>query len=42
VKFLLDHDVPEDLSYLLEELGHEVVFLRKALRAIPPARLFSA
>jgi len=31
VKFLLDHDVPDDLSYLLEELGHEVVFLRKAL-----------
>jgi predicted nuclease of predicted toxin-antitoxin system len=31
VKFLLDHDVPDDLSYLLEELGHEVVLLRKAL-----------
>jgi predicted nuclease of predicted toxin-antitoxin system len=31
VKFLLDHDVPDDLSYLLEQLGHEVVLLRKAL-----------
>jgi hypothetical protein len=24
VKFLLDHDVPEDLRYLLEQLGHDV------------------
>jgi hypothetical protein len=24
VKFLLDHDVPEDLTYLLQELGHDV------------------
>jgi predicted nuclease of predicted toxin-antitoxin system len=31
VKFLLDHDVPDDLSYLLEQLGHEVVLLRKTL-----------
>ena len=31
MKFLLDHDVPDDLSYLLEQLGHEVVLLRKAL-----------
>jgi predicted nuclease of predicted toxin-antitoxin system len=31
VKFLLDHDVPDDLSYLLEQLGHHVVLLRKAL-----------
>jgi predicted nuclease of predicted toxin-antitoxin system len=31
VKFLLDHDVPDDLSYLLEELAHEVTFLRKVL-----------
>jgi predicted nuclease of predicted toxin-antitoxin system len=31
VKFLFDHDVPEDLSYLLEQLGHEVTLLRKAL-----------
>jgi predicted nuclease of predicted toxin-antitoxin system len=31
VKFLLDHDVPDDLSYLLVQLGHEVTLLRKAL-----------
>ena len=31
MKFLLDHDVPDDLSYLLEQLGHEVTLLRKAL-----------
>ena len=29
--FLLDHDVPDDLSYLLEELAHEVRLLRKVL-----------
>ena len=28
MKFLLDHDVPEDLTYLLQELGHEVLRLR--------------
>ena len=31
MKFLLDHDVPEDLSYLLKELGHEVSLLREVL-----------
>jgi predicted nuclease of predicted toxin-antitoxin system len=31
VNFLLDHDVPDDLSYLLEHLGHRVVRLREAL-----------
>ncbi len=31
MKFLLDHDVPEDLRYLLEQLGHHVTLLRKAL-----------
>jgi predicted nuclease of predicted toxin-antitoxin system len=31
VKFLLDHDVPDGLRYLLEELGHEVTVLRKTL-----------
>ena len=31
MKFLLDQDVPDDLSYLLEQLGHEVTLLRKAL-----------
>jgi len=33
VKFLLDHDVPEDLSFLLEHLGHEVTLLRRVLPA---------
>jgi hypothetical protein len=28
VKFQLDHDVPDDLSYLLEQLGHDVTLLR--------------
>ena len=31
MKFLLDHDVPDDLSYLLKEIGHEVSLLREAL-----------
>src|ERR1019366_2560210 len=31
VKFLLDHNVPDDLSYLLKQLGHDVTLLRKAL-----------
>ena len=31
MKFLLDHDVPDDLSYLLVELNHEVTLLREAL-----------
>lgn len=31
MKFLLDHDVPEDLSYLLQQLGHDVTLLRKVV-----------
>ncbi len=31
MKFLLDHDVPENLSYLLEQLGHDVTLLREVL-----------
>lgn len=31
MKFLLDHDVPDDLRYLLEQLGHGVTVLRSAL-----------
>ena len=31
MKFLLNHEVPDDLSYLLEQLGHDVTLLRKAL-----------
>ena len=36
MKFLLDHDVPDDLSYLLLQLGHEVTLLRKALPGDSP------
>ena len=32
MKFLFDHDVPEDLTYLLQELGHDVVRLRDVLQ----------
>ena len=32
MRFLLDHDVPEDLTYLLQELGHEVLRLRDVLQ----------
>ena len=31
MKFLFDHDVPDDLSYLLAELAHEITPLRKVL-----------
>jgi len=31
VKFLLDQDVPDDLSYLLQQLNHEVSLLRQVL-----------
>ena len=31
MRFLLDHDVPDDLSYLLAELGHHVTLLREVL-----------
>ena len=31
MKFLLDHDVPDDLAYSLETLGHQVVHLRDVL-----------
>jgi len=38
VNFLLDNDVPEELSYLLEHLGHQVSRVREALpRAAPDA-----
>lgn len=36
MKFLLDHDVPDDLSFLLIQLGHEVTFLRQALAENSP------
>jgi len=31
VKFLFDNDVPDDLSFLLLQLGHEVSLLRQVL-----------
>lgn len=31
MKFLLDQDVPDDLTYLLRELNHEVFRLRDVL-----------
>jgi len=31
VKFLFDHDVPDDLIYLLQQFGHEVPLLRQLL-----------
>ena len=33
MKFLLDHDVPEDIVYSLLTLGHDVVRLREVLPA---------
>jgi predicted nuclease of predicted toxin-antitoxin system len=36
VKFLLDHDVPDNLSYLLTQLGHEVRLLRSVLQGDSP------
>lgn len=36
MKFLLDHDVPDDLSHLLDQMGHAVVFLRDILPATTP------
>lgn len=39
MKFLLDQDVPEDLTYLLRELNHDVVRLRDVL---PPEATDSA
>ena len=43
MKFLLDHDVPEDLTYLLQELGHEFLRVRDVLRNRPqtPSSLHS-
>jgi hypothetical protein len=34
VKFLLDHDAPDDAAFSLEALGHGVVRLRETLRVI--------
>lgn len=31
MRILLDHDVPDDLIYLLDQLGHDVTLLRETL-----------
>jgi predicted nuclease of predicted toxin-antitoxin system len=31
VRFLFDHDVPDDLAYLLRELGHIIIFVREVM-----------
>ena len=31
MRFFFDHDVPDDLSHVLRQLGHDVVFLRDVL-----------
>ncbi len=31
MKFLLDHDVPDGLSFMIAQLGHEAVLLRQVL-----------
>ena len=36
MKFLLDHDVPDDIAFLLEALGHAVVKLREVLSVTTP------
>jgi predicted nuclease of predicted toxin-antitoxin system len=36
VKFLLDHDVPDDVAFSLEALGHVVVKLREVLPVTTP------
>ena len=36
MKFLLDHDVPDDIAFSLEALGHAVVKLREALSVTTP------
>ena len=33
MKFLLDHDVPEEVAQVLKHLGHDVALVRKALSA---------
>jgi hypothetical protein len=36
VKFLLDHDVPDDMAFSLEALGHAIVKLREVLPVRTP------
>ncbi len=36
MKFLFDHDVPDDVGYALQAAGHEVQFLRTVLPVTSP------
>jgi len=36
VKFLFDHDMPDDLGHVLRHLGHDVVLLREVLPGTTP------
>lgn len=36
MKFLLDHDVPDDIAFALSPLGHEVFKLREVLPRTAP------
>ena len=36
MRFLLDHDVPDDIEYSLAALGHDVIKLREVLPGTPP------
>jgi len=36
VKFLFDHDMPDDLGHVLRQMGHGVVLLREVLRGTTP------
>ena len=36
MKFLLDHDVPADIGYLLRHWGHEATVLRDVLKITAP------
>ena len=36
MKFLFDHDVPDDLAYAIQALGHEVRLLRTVLPVTTP------
>ena len=36
MRFLLDHDAPDDAAFSLEALGHEVVKLREVLPMTTP------
>ena len=36
MKFLLDHDVPDDMAFSLEALGHAIIKLRQVLPVRTP------